>query len=91
MNAQIGTRKSPNTSTTEIFNQVYRSNPVTFPAVFPAEDDDKHIRFGSAVMSSSRYFENPYATMLNSLEKKTLIHLIHLLILIKNWTSLQKD
>lgn len=70
MNAQIGTRKSPNTSTTEIFNQVYRSNPVTFPAVFPAEDDDKHIRFGSAVMSSSRYFENPYATMLNSFREE---------------------
>lgn len=72
MNAQIANRKSPNSSTSDIFNLVYNSNPVTFPATFPAADGDSHIKFGSATMSSGRLYDNPYAHMLSSyLEQNT--------------------
>ena len=66
MNAQISNMKSPNLNSNDIFWQVFKNNPVSFPAFFPAEDGDTHIRFGSAVMSAGRFYTNPYANMLNS-------------------------
>lgn len=66
MNAQIVNQKSPNTSADDIFKQIFMNNPVSFPAVFPSEEGDKHIRFGSALLSAGRFYTNPYANMLNT-------------------------
>jgi TonB-linked SusC/RagA family outer membrane protein len=66
MNAQISNMKSPNNTAAGIFNQIYYNTPVSFPAVFPAEEGDQHLRFGTAVMSAGRFYTNPYANMLNS-------------------------
>ena len=48
MNAQISNMKSPNVNSSDIFYQIFKNTPVSFPATFPAEEGDKHIRFGSA-------------------------------------------
>ncbi|WP_195630121.1 TonB-dependent receptor [Bacteroides finegoldii] len=69
MNAQITQQKSPENSTQSIFRQVLENNPVTFPAMYPGENEDEHIRFGSAIMSSQKYFTNPYAYMLNTFKQ----------------------
>ncbi len=66
MNAQISNMKSPNVNSSDIFYQIFKNTPVSFPATFPAEEGDKHIRFGSAIMSAGRYYTNPYAHMLNT-------------------------
>ena len=50
MNAQIGNNKGPNASVSDIFYQVYNNNPVTFPAYFPAEPDDRHIKYGLSLI-----------------------------------------
>ncbi|MDE6162768.1 MAG: SusC/RagA family TonB-linked outer membrane protein, partial [Bacteroides sp.] len=68
-NAQITQQKSPENSTQSIFRQVLENNPVTFPAMYPGENEDEYIRFGSAIMSSQRYFTNPYAYMLNTFKQ----------------------
>lgn len=66
INAQISQRKSPNISTDDVFWQIYMNTPVSFPATFPQEEDNDHIKFGSAVMSAGRFYTNPYANMLNT-------------------------
>ena len=66
MNAQITNQNSPNISANDIFYQIFTNNPVSFPALFPEEADDRHLKFGSAVMSPGRFYTNPYANMLNS-------------------------
>ncbi|MDD6437854.1 MAG: TonB-dependent receptor [Prevotella sp.] len=66
MNAQIINSKSPGESAAYIFNQIFNNTPVSFPATYPREKGDKHVRFGSAVLSSGRYYTNPYAAMLNT-------------------------
>ena len=66
MNAQIGNNKGPNASVSDIFYQVYNNNPVTFPAYFPAEPDDRHIKYGNAILSGTSLYTNPYQYMLGS-------------------------
>ena len=66
MNAQIGNNKGPNASVSDIFYQVYNNNPVTFPAYFPAEPGDKHIKYGNAILSGTSLYTNPYQYMLGS-------------------------
>lgn len=69
MNAQIMHQTSPNTSAGEIFRQIYYNNPVSFPATYP-DDGSGHLNFGSDAMSSSEYFTNPYANMLNTFKEE---------------------
>ena len=49
MMAQIGNRKGPNYSTSDLYKSVMVANPVSFPAYFPAQDGDEHIRFGNTL------------------------------------------
>lgn len=72
MNAQIVNSKSPNVSSNDIFNSIYNNNPVLYPAMYPASPDDTHIKFGSAVMSGGKYYENPYAYMLNTFKRRII-------------------
>ena len=66
LNAQFGNQKGPGISTTDIFNAVYNANPVAFPATYPTEEGDNHIRFGNSILTGSTVNINPYATMMSS-------------------------
>lgn len=69
MNAQIRNSKGPNYSTSDLFNMMLTANPVTFPAVYPAQEGDTHIRFGNTYKSGSNMWTNPYAYMLTSFKE----------------------
>lgn len=66
MNDQIGYSKGPSYSTSDLFNLTYNTNPVAFPATFPAQEGDRHIRFGGAMLSGNTLYTNPYAYMINN-------------------------
>ena len=66
INAQFGNRKGPGISMTEIFNDVYNANPVSFPAYYPASEGDSHIKFGNSIQTGSRLNVNPYAHMMST-------------------------
>lgn len=69
MNAQIRQNKSGNYTPGDLFAKMQTSNPINFPVMFPEEEGDEHIKFGSSVLSGSNYRENPYASMLNSFKE----------------------
>ncbi|MDA3835048.1 MAG: TonB-dependent receptor, partial [Spirochaetales bacterium] len=70
LNAQLGTNKGPNSSTSDFFRASYNTNPVAFPAVFAAQPNDDHIRFGNAFLSGSTLIGNPYAQMLSNYKQE---------------------
>ena len=69
MNAQIRNQKGPNYSTSSLFAMMLSTNPVYFPATFPAQEGDTHIRFGNARWAGSSLRTNPYAYMLSSFKE----------------------
>lgn len=69
MNAQIRQSTGGNYSPASLFALIQTANPIAFPIEFPAQEGDKHIRFGSAVLTGQSYRENPYATLLNSFKE----------------------
>lgn len=70
MNAQIGKLKGPNYSVSDLFYSAYEVNPIVFPATYPAQPDDTHIRFGNASLSGNSLYTNPYAKMLSSFKEE---------------------
>lgn len=70
INTQLGTNKGPNESTAEFFQAAYDTNPIDFPAVFPAQEGDDHIRFGNKILSGTKLYGNPYARMLSSFKQE---------------------
>lgn len=66
MNAQIRSQSGPGTNLNDIFGQMYYANPIAFPATFPEEEGDGHIRFGNAILSGDKLRTNPYAMLLSS-------------------------
>ena len=46
-----------------MFAKARTSNPVSFPAIFPAQEGDEHPRFGNAYRTGNTLMENPYAFM----------------------------
>ena len=69
MMAQIGNQKGPNYSTSDLYQSVMSANPVSFPAYFPAQEDDQHIRFGSELVKPGMYGTNPYEYMMRSFKE----------------------
>ncbi|RHJ83944.1 TonB-dependent receptor [Parabacteroides sp. AM08-6] len=69
MIAQIGNKKGPNYSTADLYKSVMTANPVSFPAFFPAEDDDRHIRFGNKQIKAGMFGVNPYEYMMSSFKE----------------------
>ncbi len=65
MNAQIFQRNGVSEDVNSLFGYVQRTNPVMFPAYFPAEEGDTHIRFGNAILTDVRRRTNPYAAMMD--------------------------
>ena len=53
----------PATAAATIFNEVINTNPVHFPALFPASDTAGHLYFGNATGGFQNGFTNPYADM----------------------------
>ena len=63
INANFEARKGPNISSQDLFTSVMYANPVQFPATFPAEADDDHVRFGAKPGGYWGVFPNPYAKL----------------------------
>ncbi len=66
MMAQIGSQQGPNYSTSDLYQQVMYANPVSFPAFFPAQEGDEHIRYGNEQINSTTLGTNPYQYMMGS-------------------------
>lgn len=67
---QMGHRNGPEYSTADMYKSVMATNPVSFPAAFPAQEGDRgHVRFGNIVLIPGVYGENPYANMLKSFQE----------------------
>lgn len=65
LNAQIVQKSGMTENTSSLFDYMLNANPVMFPAVYPAEDGDEYIRFGSAYSQGDAIRTNPYAAMLD--------------------------
>lgn len=72
MNAQIRKYKGPNYSTSDLFKKTLTTNPINFPAYFPAEEGDTHVKFGNAILSGNNLRTNPYADMVTSFEETNM-------------------
>lgn len=72
MNAQIRNNKGPNYSPADLFQKIYYVNPVFFPAVYPAQEGDEHIRFGNIIYTGGTVKSNPYADMVSSFKQQNL-------------------
>ena len=71
MNAQIGQHKGPGYSVSDLFKYAYYANPITFPATYPSQEGDTHIRFGNAWLTQGeRTYLNPYAKMMESFKEE---------------------
>lgn len=67
INAQIGRHKGPGYSVNDLFLNCLNANAITFPATYPAEEGDTHIKFGNAWLTKGEgTYINPYAKMLES-------------------------
>lgn len=66
MNAQIGDNSGNGTSVGDMFTKIFNTNPTAFPAYYPAQEGDDHIRFGSTYVEGTTTAGNPYAQMLNN-------------------------
>lgn len=69
MNAQISNNKGPNYSTDDLFQYTLNTNPVYFPAVWPAQEGDTHVRYGNAYRNGTSLYTNPYAYMASSFKQ----------------------
>lgn len=65
MNAQVFQRNGVAESVNDLFGYVQLTNPVMYPAYFPEQEGDNHIRFGNAILTDNRLRINPYAAMLD--------------------------
>lgn len=72
MNAQIRNHQGGNYNPVDLFAKIQAANPINFPVTYPRLPGDKHIKFGSSVLSGSNYRENPYASMINSYQERNL-------------------
>lgn len=70
MNAQIRQSKGPGYSTADLFKMCYTVNPIFFPAYFPQENGDEHVRFGN-IWTNNDVRVNPYAYMVSSYKESS--------------------
>lgn len=69
MNAQVRFTTSPNQNVGDILGRIRSNNPINFPVIFPEQEGDRHIRFGSSVITGNTYRQNPYAEMLRTFKE----------------------
>lgn len=66
MNAQIYQRNGVSEDVNNLFDYAIQTNPVMFPPTFPAQsEDDRHVRYGNAILTDTRTRTNPYAAMMD--------------------------
>ena len=59
MNAQLLNQKGPNYNTYDLFKMVLSTDPISFPAYYPAREGDTHVRFGNAYRNNTTLYTNP--------------------------------
>lgn len=69
MNAQLQNWKGPNYSTPDLFKMTLVTDPVSFPAYYPSQEGDTHVRFGNAYRNNTQLYTNPYAYMSSSFKQ----------------------
>lgn len=72
MNAQIRNTKSPNVTSRDLFNLILTTNPIQFPATYPAIPDDPmydHILYGNDYITGNVMYINPYERMMTSFKE----------------------
>jgi tonB-linked outer membrane protein, susC/ragA family len=72
MNAQIRKNRGPNYGTASLFAKTLYANPVNFPAYYPAQEGDTHVRFGNKYRAGNDLYTNPYADMVSSFAESNL-------------------
>ena len=74
MNAQISNNNGPQYNPADLFAKARTTNPVSFPAIFPAQEGDEHPRFGNAYRTGNTLMENPYAIYEYIIQKLPVKH-----------------
>lgn len=69
MNAQLVNAKGPNYNTSDLFQKALATNPVSFPAVYPAQEGYDHVIFGNAYSVGDALYANPYADLVSSFKQ----------------------
>lgn len=69
MNAQIANKKGPSFDTKDLFAMALSTDPVSYPAFYPAQEGDKHVRFGNQFRNDTSLGNNPYAYMTSSFKQ----------------------
>jgi len=69
MNAQIFNKKGPHNSVNDLFQMTLGANPIAFPAVYPAAEGDRHVKYGNAILTGSTLRSNPYAYMASTFKQ----------------------
>lgn len=72
MNAQIRKKRGPETSTSSLFQMLHTANPVNFPAYYPAQEGDTHVRFGNRYRAGNSIYTNPYARLSSTFAESNL-------------------
>ena len=65
LNAQINEISGVGENVNDLFSYAIQANPVTYPAFYPSQEGDDHIRFGNAIKTGKTMYVNPYAAMLD--------------------------
>ena len=76
MNAQIRNNKGPKNSVDDLFKMTLEANPINFPAVYPREEGDEHVKYGNSILTANYVRRNPYAYMATTFkqEDSNMIH-----------------
>lgn len=76
MNAQIRNNRGPKNSVDDLFKMTLEANPINFPAVYPREEGDSHVKYGNAILTANEVRRNPYAYMATTFkqEDSNMIH-----------------
>lgn len=82
MNTQIRNNRGPNNSVDELFKLMLTANPINFPAVFPAQEGDQHVRYGNSILTANYTRVNPYAYMATTF-KQVDSNMLHTTLKIK--------
>lgn len=69
INAQIANKKGPSFKTEDLFQMALSTDPVTYPAFYPAQEGDMHVRFGNQYHNGTTVGDNPYAYMSSSFKQ----------------------
>ena len=90
MNTQIRNNRGPKNSVDDLFKMMLSSNPINFPAVFPAQEGDQHVKYGNSILTANYTRINPYAYMATTFKQvDSNMYILHWK-LSRTWILLQK-